>query len=72
MTDTPQYRSVTELSFLVQRTPDRIRTDIHRGRIQADKLGRDWQFTPDQFEAALIYYTDLTQQQRERARAHGS
>lgn len=72
MTDTPQYTSLTKLSFAVQRTPDRIRDDLKRGRIQATKVGRDWQFTAAQVEDALIYYTDLTQQQRERARVHGS
>lgn len=64
--------SLPKLALRVQRTPERLRRDLHKGRINADRYGAQWLFSPDQVADALVYYTDLTQQERARDAADGS
>lgn len=68
----PPLVTLPQLALRVQRTPERLRSDLRRGRIQADRYGGQWLFSADQVADALIYYTDLTQQERARDAAAGS
>jgi hypothetical protein len=46
----------------------RIYRDLRRGRIVADKPGRDYLFSPAQFQSARDYYRALKREGRKRAR----
>lgn len=68
----PPLVTLPALALRVERTPERLRLDLRKGRISAERVGRDWMFNADQIAAALIYYTDLTQQERARDAADGT
>jgi hypothetical protein len=72
VSDVPATRSLTDLTFEVRRTADRIRTDIKRGRIQANKIGRDWRFTAEQWRAAVLFYGLLDAAQLPRSADDGA
>lgn len=72
MTDAEQTRGLTELAFAVRRTPDRIRGDLKRSRLAAVKVGRDWRFTREQWEAAVRFYRDQPAPRGAADAVHGS
>lgn len=68
----PPLVTLPQLALRVQRTPERLRLDLRKGRISAERVGRDWLFSAHQVADALVYYTDLTQQERARDAGDGS
>lgn len=51
-----ELRTTLDLSIAAKVHGDRVLRDLHAGKIEAGKYGRDYLFTPTQFEAARSFY----------------
>jgi excisionase family DNA binding protein len=45
-----QLRSLADAARALGIAPDTLRAQVHRGRLQAQKVGRDWLVTSDEIE----------------------
>lgn len=46
----PESLTLPQAAELLRLTPDTLRQQIHKGRLQATKLGRDWLVTRDELD----------------------
>lgn len=63
----PNFRTVNDLAKEVGYTPETIRYDLDRHAIRAEKIGRQWIFTEDQYARALGHYAERRKREDGRA-----